>query len=84
MSEQCSMLEGNKCYRKQKKQSRTQGLGNAEGRESTSHEREGLLSKKKLRLDGLSDSQPLQMANGAKTKKWLLSRDQIQDTAGKT
>ena len=33
------MLEGNKCYRKQKKQSRTQGLGNAEGRESTSHER---------------------------------------------
>lgn len=39
MSEQCSRLEGNKCYRKQKNQSRTQGLGNAEGGESTSHER---------------------------------------------
>lgn len=45
---------------------------------------EGFLGPKKLGCGGLEDSQPLQMAYGAKAKKWLLGRDQIQDTARKT
>lgn len=37
-----------------------------------------LFKQKVPRLAGFEYYQPLQMANNAKTKKWLLSKDQIR------